>query len=213
MARLHLVAQGEHASGIAEQYGFGSFDVIWQHAENKALRDKRKDPNVLLPGDEIYIPDAQLKQLTVPSEKRHTIVVHRPKAKLRLVLLDALGDPIANVKGDLTLKSEKKPVTTDGEGLIEVEIPLSEKTAVLEVEGLVYDLAIGHLDPENTATGADSRLVNLGYRFVEPEDLRDDGRRAELIFAAELFAHDHDVKPQKGQYQAVLDKLRQTHGC
>ncbi|HMJ55487.1 MAG TPA: hypothetical protein VK540_25610 [Polyangiaceae bacterium] len=212
MPRLHIVAQGEHASSIADQHGFGKFDVIWQHGENKALRDKRKDPNVLLPGDEIYIPDLSPKQLSVPTEKRHTIVVHRPKAKLRLVLLDALGDPIANAKGELTLKSEKKPVSTDGDGLIEVDIALSERAATLEVDGLVYDLAIGHLDPENTATGADARLVNLGYRFVEPEELHDDSRRAELVFAAELFAHDQKVKPQKGQYQLVLDKLRQTHG-
>ena len=212
MPRLHIVAQGEHASNIADQYGFAKFDVIWQHGENKALREKRKDPNVLLPGDEIYIPDSKPKQLTVPSEKRHTIVVHRAKAKLRLVLLDALGEPIANAKGELTLKSEKKSVTTDADGLLEVDIHLSDKRGVLEIDGLAYDLAIGHLDPENTATGADARLVNLGYRFVEPDELHDDSRRAELVFAAELFAHDQKLKPQKGQSELVLEKLRKTHG-
>jgi hypothetical protein len=43
--------------------------------------------------------------------------------------------------------------------------------------------------------------------------LEDDTRRAELRFAAELFAHDNKVKTQSGQFAPFLEKLRKTHGC
>lgn len=45
--------------GIAKQYGYGSagnnYLAIWNDPKNKALRDKRKSPTKIQPGDKIYV--------------------------------------------------------------------------------------------------------------------------------------------------------------
>ena len=57
MAVTHVVAQGEYLSLIAARFGFRDPRVIWNHPDNAALRERRKNPNVLFPGDVLTIPE------------------------------------------------------------------------------------------------------------------------------------------------------------
>ncbi len=57
----HTVKQGEHISRITEQYRFFDYHTIWDHANNSALKQKRQNPNVLLPGDQLFIPESLLR--------------------------------------------------------------------------------------------------------------------------------------------------------
>ena len=62
MAENYQVKQGDCISSIAFEKGFFP-DTIWNHPENENLKELRKDPSVLLPGDSVYIPDKRLRNL------------------------------------------------------------------------------------------------------------------------------------------------------
>ena len=53
--RPYVVRQGEHLAGIAARYGFDP-QPVWEHEANSELREQRRDPQILAPGDLLYIP-------------------------------------------------------------------------------------------------------------------------------------------------------------
>ena len=77
---IHTVVQGENIDVIAFKHGFHPA-TLWEHDENQKLRDKRKDPNLLMADDEVFIPDRKLREETVHTGKRHTF--YRSKENVR----------------------------------------------------------------------------------------------------------------------------------
>ena len=61
MGKNHYVEQGEYLAQIARSYGFVDYNTIWDAPENQGLKDKRKNPNILFPGDKLFIPDKETK--------------------------------------------------------------------------------------------------------------------------------------------------------
>ena len=59
MSRTHSVAQGETIQRIAKQHGIANWRAVWQHPHNAELRARRRDPNVLAVGDEVFVPDPE----------------------------------------------------------------------------------------------------------------------------------------------------------
>ena len=171
MAGYHSVVQGEHVPGLAWSYGFTDYNTIWNHPNNAALKSKRENPNVLHPGDSLYIPDRQEGEYQRPTDQRHKFVLKQTTLKLRLKLLDQYEKPIANASCVLTVDSDSRKVTTGGDGKIEVEIPFSAQQSVLVIEdveqspyhGATIAIKIGNLDPVNEVSGQQGRLYNLGY--------------------------------------------------
>jgi hypothetical protein len=49
MAESYTVRQGDHLSKIAKAFGFSDYHTIWDHPNNGDLKQKRQNPNVLLP--------------------------------------------------------------------------------------------------------------------------------------------------------------------
>ena len=49
----HTVQQGESVESIAHAAGH-FWDTVWQHPDNAALRQLRRSPHVLLPGDVVF---------------------------------------------------------------------------------------------------------------------------------------------------------------
>src|SRR6202022_151085 len=70
MPTQHTVQQGDCFSNIAEQYGF-PWKTLWNHPENADLKQSRKDPNVLYPGDTVNVPDKELKEEPRGVDARH----------------------------------------------------------------------------------------------------------------------------------------------
>lgn len=169
---IHVTQQGDCLSSIADQYGV-KWETVWNDPRNSALRQKRVDPNVLYPGDELYVPDRETKELPRSTENRHKFVKKAEKAKLKLQLLDDYR-PRAAVKYELEIDGVVKRGVTDGNGFVNQEIPAGARRGRLLVgEGStkdVYDLLLGELDPLDTEEGVRGRLVDLGF---EAENLSD----------------------------------------
>jgi hypothetical protein len=76
---------------------------IWEHTNNRALKDKRKNPNILFPGDQLFIPVKEEKQVPVATDAEHKFSVTVPKLKLALVLEDQFRKPLADVRCKLII--------------------------------------------------------------------------------------------------------------
>jgi hypothetical protein len=79
----YVVRKGDCLSSIAFEHGF-LWDAIWNHPDNAGLRSLRKDPDVLLEGDVVAIPDPAPKQVSVPTMANHRFVLRTAPTMLRL---------------------------------------------------------------------------------------------------------------------------------
>src|SRR5437763_6837020 len=119
MSKLRTVQQGEHLSGIAAEEGLGNFHTILDHPENADLKQNR-DPHVLFPGDQVFVPDREDRNEARPTDATHTFQTDIPPLFLRCKLLDVNGTPIVNANCNLTIDSDAVPdVTTDGKGILQ----------------------------------------------------------------------------------------------
>jgi putative peptidoglycan binding protein len=163
--RVHVVKQGECLSSIAHAHGFGSYKAIYEHADNAEFRKKRPDPAVILPGDEITIPDVKPKTIVLATGQRHQIVVRRPVVQLRVRLRDRDGSPVADQDYVLRHEGGESKGRTTSDGILEETVPASIEGARVEfgASGLTLQLRCGTVDPVETISGAQVRLNNLGF--------------------------------------------------
>jgi hypothetical protein len=211
---VHTVKQGEYITKIATDYGFRDYQTVWDHPQNAALRAKRKNPNVLYPGDSLFVPERELREESRSTDSRHRFKVKGKPLMLRLQLLDLHERPITGTPCVLQVESESFELTTDGRGRIEHEIPptaqagrlvLRDPKTLLETE---VPLQIGRLDPVDTVSGQRARLRNLGYLV----DLEGEDEDADLRTAIEEFQCDHSLAIDGRCGAATQAKLRDVHG-
>jgi putative peptidoglycan binding protein len=216
MADYYTVQQGDHLSKIAKDNGFTDYTVIWDHPENADLKSQRQNPNVLLPGDELFIPDMEQRQEGGATDKRHTFTVNKKTLKLRLVLEDIYEKPIAGAQCALLVDGQTYQLSTDGNGKLEQDIPLDAKEGVLTIRGNqtpfandIIPIKIGHLDPIDEISGQIARLNNLGY-FAGKLDGSDTGA---LSSAIQEFQCDNGLAVDGDCGPKTQSKLKQIHGC
>lgn len=216
MPEYYTVEQGDHLSKIAKDNGFTDYTIIWDHPNNADLKKQRQNPNILFPGDQVFIPDIEQKQESGATDKRHTFTVDRKTLKLRLVLEDAYEKPIAGQQCALLVGDQSFQVSTDTNGKLEADIPLGAGDGVLAIRGdetpfanFPVILKIGDLDPVTEQTGQTARLNNLGY-FPGPLDGSD---AAAFESAVEEFQCDHHLKVTGECDSSTQDKLQKVHGC
>jgi len=216
MADYHIVEQGEHLSKIAKDNGFPDYRLLWNHPNNADLKKERQNPNVLYPGDQVFIPDREEKQESGNTDKRHTFTVDKASLKLVLILEDVFEKPISGATCGLVVGSQSYVLTTDGNGKIEQEIPLDATSGILVIRGDQtpfqddpIPLKIGHLDPLQEVSGQIARLNNLGY-FAGQLDGSDS---AAFESAVEEFQCDHGLKVDGVCGPKTQAKLKEVHGC
>src|SRR4028118_1572150 len=112
----HHVEQGECVNSLAKQYGV-SAKTIWEHPSNNELKQKRKIADVLMPGDEIEIPDDTKVEHPAETEKQHVFTIKSERVKLNLRMLRE-DQPRANVKYTLTIGGQIRTGETDEGGWI-----------------------------------------------------------------------------------------------
>jgi hypothetical protein len=196
---------------IAEQYGF-FWETVWNFPANAGLRSKRRDPMVLLPGDEVVIPDKRVREESRPIGKKHTFRVKNVPAKFKLKLLDASGAARAGLPFVLTVDGVETAGKTAGDGSISVPIAPGASRAVLSVgedgsETYAFDL--GGIDPVDTDGGARARLRNLGFLTATVGSL-DDVAAVEAVCA---FQRAQGIEPSGKMDDATRSKLVERHGC
>lgn len=205
----HTVAQGEWLAQIARRYGFAKGDAIHDHPDNADLEKKRPAPSQLLPGDRLFIPDKDAKEVEVPSGKAHRFRVLLPKTKVKLIVHDEDDAPIASKPYKLTFDDRTYEGTSGSDGLIEAEIPIqTANSGQIEIDGHVLALRLGHLDPLAELSGVQGRLHNLGYDCGAI-----DGQESEsLTETLKRFQKAMGLDPSGDLDDATRGKLEEKHG-
>ncbi len=116
MPKEHTIKQGECIFSIATRYGH-KWDTIWNAPENEALRKDRGQPGVLMPGDQVSIPDLRPKTVALATGGRHKIVVALNLVTVRVRLMeppppakeDPTGGTASNGHKDFTVEDPDPP--------------------------------------------------------------------------------------------------------
>lgn len=170
---------GDSILSIATDNGF-FWETVWNHPENAQLKAKRKDPTLIAPGDEVFVPDLQKKTETRGTDTRHSFKVKGVPAKLR-IQLRVLGEPRANEPYVLNIDGTIYQGNTGGDGVVEQVIPPNAKGGELRLNGgkEVIPVRIGYLNPIDILSGVQQRLNNLGvYCGSEDGEMNDDTQAA-----------------------------------
>lgn len=180
--------QGECISSIAFRHGFFP-DTIWNHPDNAELKRLRRDPNVLLAGDVVQVPDLRPKEVDAATEECHRFRRKGVPEKLRIKIEDEAGEPIANAPYEITIDGKHRRGTTDADGWVIESIPPDAQGGTLVVgkegEEQEHELNLGHLDPIEELTGVQARLKNLGYGCAVDGQLSEQTREAIKKFQLE----------------------------
>lgn len=193
MSTNHVVAQGECLSSIAKRFGITDWRIIYNHGENAPFRQKRPNPNILYPGDELLVPDPELREEDCCTDQRHSFVRKGYTTTLHLIVEDEMGRPFQSKEYDLTVGNHTYHGTTGSDGSIQQRIAANETTGELTVHawggGFSWTLDIGHLDPDDTDEGIKHRLHNLGFDMESADRGWDDasiGSLKAFQYAAQL---------------------------
>ncbi len=181
MPQKHKVVEGEGISKIAQNYGF-FWETVWNYPGNAELRRLRPNPELLLPGDIVEVPDKRQKEVACATDSSHSFVLKGVPARLVIRLLDEDGDPRANEPYQLVVDGAIRSGETDGDGMIREAVPPNAVGGTLRLHGgrETYEVSFGRIDPLDTVSGAQSVLSNLGYRDLTVSGVLDDVTRQAL---------------------------------
>lgn len=204
----HEVKPGECMSSIASEHGF-FWETLWEHPSNAELKRVREDPNVLMPGDRVFVPPLRQTLVSADVDRRHRFRRRGVPEKIRLRFFDSEMKPRANTAYQLELGDDVLEDETDGDGFIEVWVQPRLTEARLrfvdpETKRILdyFELDIGHLPPIDSGEGIAARLANLGL-FNSGQDV------AEALVG---FQQDHELEPSGTLDDATRDKLLELAG-
>lgn len=160
----YIVSQGDSIPSIAKRKGF-FWKTIWNHGNNAALKSKRKNPNVLFAGDEVYIPALQTKSETKATDARHKFKRKGEPVQIAIKLFKSDGTPRSNIPYVLEIENKEFKGNTDGDGQIKQAIPNDARSGMVTLTQTKesFPIAIGGLDPVDEVSGVQQRLNNLGF--------------------------------------------------
>lgn len=196
-------------ASIADEYGF-FWETLWALPQNAALKAKRKNPNVLMVGDEVKIPPIQLKHENLPTGSRHRFVRKGVPSKFRMRLLTA-GRPKAQTPFQCTIDGKVLSGQTDADGILSFVIPPSArrgKLSVFDDDGTMeYDISFGQLDPIEELSGVQQRLTNLGYDCEFTDELDE-----QTLAALSHFRDDRGLPASDDLDDPTREALLSAHG-
>ena len=116
---------GDSIPSLAKENGH-FWRTVWDHPQNLQLKTKRKDPNVLSPGDDVFIPEIEVKEESRPTDQKHKFKLKGEAVKFKVRLL-LLGEPRKNEPYVLDVDGKLINGTTDGGGQLEHVVPANAK--------------------------------------------------------------------------------------
>lgn len=204
----YVVKQGDCMSKIAVETGF-FWDTLWNLPENQELKSRRGDPNILLPGDKVFIPEIRKKSESGATDTSYRFVRKGVPSKLRLQI-QKFGKVRAKDSYLLDIDGALSNGTLDEDGFLEVPIPGKAKKGRLIVgnDKQTFEFDLGGIDPLEETSGIQGRLNNLGYGAGVPDGIL--GPATQL--AIRRFQKDQRL-PETGEpNDATLAKLQEVHG-
>jgi len=205
----HVIRPGECMATVAARYGFADENAIYGHPDNAELAKLRPNPNMLYPGDVVYVPEREDRSESIATGGAHTFVVRVAEKQLKIAVHDEDG-PRAGVAYTLVVAGETIRGTTDGDGKLDQTIPAHARVGRLTIGAAQYEVEIGALDPiedtpDDGESGVRGRLRNLGIELP-----RDDARS--LGHAIAMFQVMYDL-PVTGIVDAkTIAALQNAHG-
>lgn len=171
----HIVSENEDVHIIAARHGFRHWGTVWLNDANAELR-RFRSPNLLFPGDSVSIPGRTQRHEDAIVERLHLFKARLSTRRLLLRLEEIEGRPLRDrsctvyVDGRLAAADH----AIDASEHLDLVIPQGARAVELRTTRVVYQLALGGLNPlheapDNGVSGAQQRLNNLGYA-AGPED-------------------------------------------
>jgi hypothetical protein len=201
--RPYVVAQGDTTSSLAARHGIAR-DAILGHEHNATLFEKRKNPDILLAGDIVHLPeDPPRNWLPVKLGKANRFQATLHEITLRIALPAYASSPYSASAEGVTLTG-----TADANGRIELRVPAHVPLVRVQFSapaGVVH-LHVGHLDPIDSRSGLRQRLTNLGIPVGD-----EDGDHA-LRRALAIFQSRHDLDPTGVLDADTRTRLEEKHG-
>lgn len=128
--KQHTAQQGESVESIAHAAGH-IWETVWNHPDNAALRQLRRSPHVLLPGDVVFVPPLTAREVERPTGQQHPF--HRKGVPSRLKVRFLVDDkPRASAAYVFIVDGKReKEGQTDGDGLLDEPVsPLARRVEV-----------------------------------------------------------------------------------
>jgi hypothetical protein len=180
MSTTHKINQGDSVISLSTLYELFA-ETIWDHSENAELKELRKNMNILMPDDILFIPDKRQKELSVPADQQHKFKRKGIPATFRMQLFD-IEEPRVDQKYTLNVDGRQYEGETDTQGVLEQSIPVDSKKGVIVIGPDRYrlELDFGYLDPLNEVIGVKKRLNNMGYDCGKPNNELDENMQNQL---------------------------------
>lgn len=128
--KRHKVQQGDSVESIAFVAGH-FWETVWDHPENAALRKLRPSGHVLLPGDILFVPPLEQKEIECATGQVHPFTRKAVPTRLRIrFVVD--DEPRAGQSFELWIDDRyEKEGTTDGDGWLDEPVsPIAQRAEV-----------------------------------------------------------------------------------
>lgn len=163
----YVIKQGDYLFKIAHEQNFDAMKV-WQAPENADLRKRRPNPNILLPGDVLYIPDAKTREPQTFALTPNTTNTFTSSAPSVAIIVKLIGTNSTTYSSRAYTVKELPALTdlqTDGSGTATFQAPVTLDIATLSFTDTAesFSFTIAALNPIDSLSGMFQRLQNLGY--------------------------------------------------
>ena len=212
--KRYIVKEGDWLSSIAKKFGIGNWNKIYDHPKNKEFKKKYPDPNILNPGEELWIPEPEsieIEPKRVDSSVKKIEVSGGKKETIEIKFKDEDGKPLANEPYRFKIGGYEKEGKTDSEGKMKEEIDpkyFEFDTYSIKMGRREVMLKAGHLDPVDGAKGIQARLKNLGYYTGKIDGIK--GQKT--LKAIKAFQKDHELKEDGIAGPKTQDKIKEVYG-
>ena len=206
MSGVYRVLDGDSMGLIANKLGFRDWRELYHHEANAEFRSACPDPNLLVPGSSLVVPDKPpQRHETRPTGEEHRFVLRRSGDVVRLRLRDPLGAPLCGWTYQLELAGESTSGTVPASGDLEVPLtkpvakgsltvaPADDPEAQIEIE-----LLVGGLRPADDPHGVQARLANLALYHGEIDGDLESAKSMQALREAKRLG---------------IDDLPATYGC
>ncbi len=206
----YIVRPGDCMTSIATSHGH-FWQTLWDAPENADLKAAREDPNVLLTGDKVFIPELREKAESCAAESKHRFRRKGIPAMLRLRLLFG-NQPRKDLKFTLKIDEVETKGVTDAQGRIEVPLPPMAREGTLVLHANSGDerlsLELGAVEPVDCVVGVQQRLLNLGFDVDVTGEVD-----AKTSLAVASFQGQQGLEPSGRINTRLIESLERVHGC